>query len=74
MEKVYSGRRLDQISYPMGGIGAGMVCLEGTGRIASISLHNRPNIYNEPNIFAAVTVKLCVSAASQKYRSCKSSI
>lgn len=57
MEKVYSGRKLDQISYPMGGIGAGMICLEGNGMISRVSLRHRPELYNEPNMFAAVTVK-----------------
>jgi len=57
MEKVYTKRQLDQISYPMGGIGAGMICLEGNGAIGSVSVRHRPDLHNEPNIFAAVTVK-----------------
>lgn len=38
MEKTYTGRQLDQISYPMGGFGAGMICLEGNGSLSKLSL------------------------------------
>lgn len=57
MERIYRGRHLDQIFYPMGGIGAGMICLEGTGTISRISIRHEANLYNEPNMFAAVSVK-----------------
>ena len=57
MEKVYRQRKLDQISYPMGGFGTGMLCLEGNGAIGKVSLHHTPEFYNEPNMFAAVTLK-----------------
>ena len=53
--KHYSGRKLDNICFPMGGIGAGMVGIEGTGIFASISLRNHPDIYCDPNMFAAVS-------------------
>src|SRR5262249_38753155 len=42
---------------PLGGIGAGMMCLDGTGSLSHVSLRNRPEIYNEPCVFAAVSVK-----------------
>lgn len=54
MAKTYRGRKLDNVSYPMGGFGAGMVCLEGTGSFGSVSVRNEPNIYLDPNMFAAV--------------------
>jgi len=57
MEKAYSGRKLDQVAYPMGGFGTGMICLEGNGSISKVSLHHCPDFYNEPNMYAAVTVK-----------------
>ena len=41
----------------MGGMGAGMICLEGTGALSSFSLRNRPDIFNEPLTFAAVWIK-----------------
>ena len=54
---MYSGEYLNRIAFPVGGIGAGMFCLEGTGAISHMSVRNRPEIYNEPVMFAAVAVK-----------------
>lgn len=53
----YTGEHLNRIAFPIGGLGAGMFCLEGTGAISHMSVRNRPDIYNEPAIFSAVTVK-----------------
>ena len=53
----YSGKYLDRIAFPIGGIGAGMFCIEGTGSISNMSVRNRPEVYNEPCMFAAVSVK-----------------
>jgi uncharacterized protein (DUF608 family) len=53
----YQGEFLNRVGFPMGGIGAGMICLEGTGALSHVSLRNRPEIYNEPCIFAAIAVK-----------------
>src|SRR5216110_2917150 len=47
----YSGENLNQVAFPLGGIGAGMMCLEGTGAVSSVSLRNRPEVFNEPTIF-----------------------
>ncbi len=33
----YTGDNLNYIAFPIGGIGAGMVCLEGTGCLSHIS-------------------------------------
>jgi uncharacterized protein (DUF608 family) len=41
----------------MGGIGAGMICLEGTGALSHFSLRNRPEVFNEPCVFAAIGIK-----------------
>ncbi|NSW93499.1 MAG: hypothetical protein HPY62_02190 [Bacteroidales bacterium] len=54
---VYSGSNLNYIAFPVGGIGAGMFCIEGTGAISHMSVRNRPEIFREPLMFAAVTVK-----------------
>ncbi|RPI22195.1 MAG: hypothetical protein EHM61_22860 [Acidobacteria bacterium] len=53
----YRGLHLNRIAFPIGGIGAGMICLEGTGAFSHFSLRNKPDIFNEPCTFAAVSVK-----------------
>jgi uncharacterized protein (DUF608 family) len=53
----YTGEYLDRIAFPVGGMGAGMFCFEGTGAISHMSVRNRPEVFNEPTMFAAVSVK-----------------
>jgi|WetSurMetagenome_2_1015567.scaffolds.fasta_scaffold00004_55 uncharacterized protein (DUF608 family) len=53
----YSGEYLSRVAFPIGGIGAGMFCLEGTGAISHMSVRNRPEVFNEPCMFAAISVK-----------------
>ncbi len=53
----YTGEHNSRIAFPMGGMGAGMICLEGTGALSHVSLRNQPDVYNEPCVFAAVCVK-----------------
>jgi len=53
----YSGKYLDRIAFPVGGIGAGMFCIEGTGAISHMSVRNRPEVFNEPCMFAAISLK-----------------
>jgi uncharacterized protein (DUF608 family) len=53
----YSGEHLNRLAFPLGGIGAGMVCLEGTGCLSHVSVRNKPELNNEPQTFAAITVK-----------------
>ncbi|MBN2578910.1 MAG: hypothetical protein JXB10_07960 [Pirellulales bacterium] len=52
----YAGERLSRVAFPLGGIGAGMICLEGTGALSHFSLRNRPDVFNEPCTFAAVSI------------------
>ena len=54
---VYSGERLNRVAFPMGGLGAGMICLEGTGALSHFSLRHKPEVFNEPTTFAAICVK-----------------
>ncbi|MBW1799263.1 MAG: hypothetical protein JRJ85_00905, partial [Deltaproteobacteria bacterium] len=54
---LYEGHYLDKVAFPIGGIGAGMICLEGTGAISHVSVRNRMEFFNEPCIFAAISVK-----------------
>jgi len=53
----YFDTYLNRVAFPIGGIGAGMFCLEGTGAISHMSFRNRPEIFHEPLIFAALCVK-----------------
>ena len=53
----YSGENLDYIAFPIGGIGAGMFCLDGSGSISHLSVKHKPEMYNEPIAFAAISVK-----------------
>lgn len=53
---VYEGAYNNHIAFPIGGIGTGMFCLEGTGFISHMSVWHRPEIFHEPNIFAALHV------------------
>jgi len=54
---VYRGEHLSRVAFPLGGIGAGMVCLEGTGALSHVSLRHRPDVFNEPCIFAGLAIK-----------------
>jgi uncharacterized protein (DUF608 family) len=53
----YRGLHLNRTAFPIGGIGAGMICLEGTGAFSHFSLRNKPDLFNEPCTFAAISVK-----------------
>jgi uncharacterized protein (DUF608 family) len=53
----YAGERLNRVAFPMGGIGAGMICLEGTGALSHVSLRHHPDVFNEPQTFGAICVK-----------------
>ena len=54
--KSYAGDRLDQIAYPLGGLGAGMLCLQGTGSLGNVSVRNHPDYRNNPLLFSALTI------------------
>src|SRR5690349_19618804 len=53
----YRGDYIQQIAFPIGGMGAGMFCLEGTGSISHMSVRNTPDMFNEPPMFAAIAIK-----------------
>ena len=53
----YKGENLNRLAFPVGGLGAGMFCMEGTGAISHMSVRNKPDIYNEPSLFAAIAIK-----------------
>jgi uncharacterized protein (DUF608 family) len=47
----------EDIAFPIGGMGAGMFCIEGTGAISHMSIANSPDLNNAPLLLAAVSVK-----------------
>ena len=53
----YQGENLNRVAFAVGGLGAGMFCMEGTGAISHVSVRNKPEIFNEPGMFAAIAVK-----------------
>lgn len=56
MKRSFCDRELDQIAFPMGGLGAGMICMQGTGALGNVSIQNEPNVHFEPNLFAALHI------------------
>ncbi len=57
MPRMYRGEDNQLVAFPMGGIGAGTICLEGTGALSHVSLYHRPDLLHEPNAFAALTIR-----------------
>jgi len=49
--KTFAGPDLLQIAMPMGGIGAGCICLNGYGGLQDYSIRNKPNTTAEPDAF-----------------------
>jgi uncharacterized protein (DUF608 family) len=53
----YTGDYTNRIAFPIGGMGTGMFCLEGSGAISNMSLRHRPEVFHEPAMFAALHIK-----------------
>jgi uncharacterized protein (DUF608 family) len=53
----YAGDYLNRVAFPIGGIGSGMICIEGNGAFSHVSLRNKPDVSNSPFIFAALSLK-----------------
>ncbi|HEY4301303.1 MAG TPA: GH116 family glycosyl hydrolase [Candidatus Didemnitutus sp.] len=53
----YRGEHLSRVAFPMGGIGAGTICLEGHGGLSHFSVMNHPDVFNDPGVFAAISVR-----------------
>ena len=53
----YDGEHLEHIAFPIGGIGAGMLCLEGAGALSQVSLRHGLERQNEPLIFSALAIE-----------------
>ena len=59
----YSGNNLNRLAFPIGGLGAGMICLDGNGAFSHVSVRNKPDVFNTPFMFAALSVKEFKNAA-----------
>lgn len=53
----YRGEHLTFGGFPLGGLGAGMIAIDGAGRLTQLAVRNKPDLLNEPFCFAAVCVK-----------------
>ena len=54
--KIFSGAELDRLAFTLGGLGAGNICIKGTGALGSFCIRNAPGIYWDPMVFSAVTI------------------
>ena len=43
-QKPFTGRKLSQVAFPIGGIGTGSISLSGTGALVDWEIFNRPNV------------------------------
>ncbi len=55
--EVYKDDFLKRVAFPIGGLGAGMFCLEGSGAMSHMSVRSKPDVFNEPGMFGAICVK-----------------
>ena len=53
----YEGRALEHLHFPIGGLGSGMFCLDGTGAFSHFSVRHRPELFQEPVIFSALSLQ-----------------
>ena len=53
----YTGDQLNKVAFPLGGIGAGMICLEGTGAFSHVSVRGYMDFYHAPEMYAALHIK-----------------
>lgn len=56
-DRTFTGSQLDRIAFPLGGIGAGMICMEGSGAFSHVSIHHAPDVSREAVMFGALCVK-----------------
>lgn len=53
----YEKERLNRVAFPLGGIGSGMISVEGAGAFSQVSLRHHPNVYFQPVLFSAISIK-----------------
>ena len=52
-QRTYTGEYTTQIAMPLGGIGAGSICMNGYGGLQDFSIHTRPETTALPSSFSA---------------------
>jgi uncharacterized protein (DUF608 family) len=52
----YEGIAAERVAFPLGGLGAGMICMEGNGSLSKFSLRHKPDLREDGDVFAAVSV------------------
>ena len=52
-QRTFSGENTTQVAMPLGGIGAGSICLNGYGGLQDFSIHTRPETTAMPSEFSA---------------------
>ncbi len=52
----YEGALLEKLVFPLGGMGAGMMGLEGNGALSHVSIRHHPQMWHQPMMFSAVSV------------------
>ena len=57
MRRRYQGETSQHIAYPLGGLGAGCICIEGSGALSGFTLDHKPDIYHEPTAYGVLAVK-----------------
>lgn len=50
----YEGDQLTHVAFPLGGFGAGSLCVTGAGGFTHVALRHQPAMHHEPLMFAAV--------------------
>jgi uncharacterized protein (DUF608 family) len=53
----YDGEHLEHVAFPLGGIGAGMLCLEGAGALSQVSFRHVLARFHEPLLFSALAIE-----------------
>ena len=46
----YTGEYTSRIAFPIGGLGTGMFCVEGSGAISNMNIRHKTEMLNEPTL------------------------
>jgi|GEM_PF-3325173 len=53
----YTGEYTSRIAFPVGGLGTGMFCIEGSGAVSNMNIRHRNEMQHEPVMFAGLYLK-----------------